>query len=81
MAKKACELTSHTDWNCLSTLAAAYAEAGDMEQALTWARKCEELAPEEEKAEIQLLVQAYQNNRGLRATSSTAVRANDLQKK
>ncbi len=81
MAKKACELTSHTDWNCLSTLAAAYAEAGDMEQALTWARECEELAPEEEKAEIQLLVQAYQNNLGLRATSSTAVRANELQKK
>jgi tetratricopeptide (TPR) repeat protein len=38
-AKKACELTSWKQPKCLDTLAAAYAETGAFDQAITWEQK------------------------------------------
>jgi tetratricopeptide (TPR) repeat protein len=80
MAKKAVELTGSKDWSCLSTLAAAYAEAGDMDQAATWAQKSQEVAPEEQRDEIEQLVKTYQSRRLTRRSTSTAVRNDASQK-
>ncbi len=39
LAEKACELTDHAAPHILSTLGAAYAEAGDFDKAVEWLRK------------------------------------------
>jgi Flp pilus assembly protein TadD len=74
MAKRACELTNMNDWTCLSTLAAAYAEAGDFDQAARWAEKSKAVAPAERQNEIEQLVRTYDARRTAVKSSSTAVR-------
>jgi Tfp pilus assembly protein PilF len=44
LAEKACELTSFQDYNCLDTLAAAYARANQFDKAVETARKAIALA-------------------------------------
>ena len=48
-ATEACRLTQWQDWGALNTLAAAYAEAGDFEQAVHWQTQAIETAEEDEK--------------------------------
>lgn len=47
-AQKAYEMTASTDWHNLTTLAAAYAECGNFEQAVNWEQKAVALGLESE---------------------------------
>lgn len=44
LATKACKLTGYKNPDCVATLAAAYAEAGDFQKAIDWAHKAIGLA-------------------------------------
>ncbi|MFN9718870.1 MAG: tetratricopeptide repeat protein [Planctomycetota bacterium] len=74
MAKKACNLTNSNDWSCMNTLAVAYAEAGDSEQAAYWARRSREAAPEEQHEHLDQLVRTYESSRVTRRRASTGSR-------
>src|SRR5262249_45363557 len=59
LAERACELSDWADWNCLSTLAAAYAQRGDRDRAAEWAEKALALAPENEKEACRAQLEVY----------------------
>jgi Flp pilus assembly protein TadD len=62
-ATRACELSDWKDWQCLRTLAAAHAEAGDFPKAIEWATKALELAPEPAKEGVREHLSLYRNNK------------------
>ncbi|MCA9063914.1 MAG: tetratricopeptide repeat protein [Planctomycetaceae bacterium] len=53
MALKACALTEYKEWNALDTLAAAYAESGDFDEAKRWIGTALPISPAEEKERLQ----------------------------
>ena len=53
LATKACEETNHEESHILSTLAAAYAEAGDFDKATEWSRKAIETFEKQRAAAIE----------------------------
>lgn len=59
-AARACELTACSDYLYLSTLAAAYAAAGDFEKAIAWQTKAIETAPEMHNAEYRSNLELYE---------------------
>ena len=62
-AKRAAELTGHGNPLVLDTLAVAYAEIGDLKQAINWQQKAVELAPTQEKHELQQRLDAYRSQK------------------
>lgn len=60
LAKKACELTEWGSPIFLDTLAAAFAEAGEFENAVKWQEKAVEMAPAREKAGYESRLMLYQ---------------------
>lgn len=62
LATRACDLTKWQNAGCIDTLAAAYAEKGDFDQAVELQRKALELASQfpERRAEIESRVALYQ---------------------
>ncbi|XZE17544.1 tetratricopeptide repeat protein [Pirellulaceae bacterium SH449] len=72
---KACEMTDFTEAHLVSTLAAAYAEAGDFEKAVEYAKKAVELGEKEESEQIEQLreeLKSYQEKKPWREKNSPA---------
>lgn len=65
-AQKACELTQWKDFNCIDTLAAAYAETGDFENAVTYVERAIEQAPDDKKAGYQERLEQYRQKKPYR---------------
>ncbi len=55
LAKQSCELTDYKAAHILSTLAAAYADSGDMKSALDWSQKAVEMAEADEEGDPETL--------------------------
>ncbi len=72
--KEAAELTEYKEAHILSTLAAAYAENGNFEEARKWSKKAVELATEEEHAQLDQLQQelkSYEESKPWREKQET----------
>lgn len=65
-AKFACKITEQTDYRYLETLAAAYAEAGDFEEAEQTQQEVIELAPSDELSELIERLRMYQQKAAYR---------------
>lgn len=68
-AKRACELTDYSDYKYLYTLAAAFAESNDFEQAIVIQKRAIELAPDQFHEELEQLLKLYQENKPFRMTA------------
>ena len=67
-ATKACQLSEWKDIDALDTLAAAYAESGDFADAVKWQTKARDLAPANDKADLQSRLGLYQAHKPYRET-------------
>ncbi|MEK7842393.1 MAG: hypothetical protein AAB197_06930, partial [Deltaproteobacteria bacterium] len=67
-AKKACELTDWKDPYKLDTLAAAYAEAGQFDEAIKWQEKALEFPeyPKDEREKADLRLKLYKEGKPYR---------------
>ncbi|MFZ4082158.1 MAG: tetratricopeptide repeat protein [Pirellula sp.] len=71
---KACELTEYKKSHILSTLAAAYAEAGQFDKAIEWSTKAVELGAKEESEQLDQLkeeLKSYQDKKPWREKKQT----------
>ncbi len=65
-ATRACDLTSYKNYQYLDTLAAAHAEGGDFEKALTWGFLAAELAPSARKAMVNEHIELFKHRQPFR---------------
>lgn len=72
-ASRACQLTSEGDWVSSHILAAAYAEAGDFNQATLWATRAIERAPEREADALRQRLDLYRSGRPYRTEQGCAI--------
>lgn len=66
LAQTACQLTAQRNADCLDTLAAAQAAAGDHASAITTAESALQLAPDEAKPIIQQRLELYRSGQAFR---------------
>lgn len=72
LATKACEVTKYKAAHILSTLASAYAETGDFENARKWSQKAVDTAEEEEtKEQLKKELESYKENKPWRELQKT----------
>ena len=72
LALKAAQATDYKESFILSTLAAAYAEIGDFENALKFAQKALELVKDEkQKEELKNELESYKQNKPIREGSES----------
>jgi tetratricopeptide (TPR) repeat protein len=79
LATKACEVTDYKMPHILSTLAAAYAETGDFENAIKWSKKCIELGEEGLPDQIEQLrdeLKHYEEGKPFRELQEVEEKAN-----
>ena len=69
-ATKACDLSGYSQWYCLGTLAAAYAEAEDFEAASRWCKESFALAPQEEREACRERLRLYKDGKRCREAGS-----------
>jgi tetratricopeptide (TPR) repeat protein len=62
-ATKACELTEWQERRWIDTLAAAYAETGDFQQAVKWQQKALSMAPDDEKEDYRSRLDLYKSGK------------------
>jgi len=63
LARKACDLSDWKDPNTLDTLAAAYARAGDFENAVKWQEKALEASDSARRSELQKRLNLYRERK------------------
>ena len=63
MGLKACELTQYQQAHILSTLAAAYAETGDFENAVKWSQKSVDLGDPDIQEQLKQELDSYQQKK------------------
>jgi tetratricopeptide (TPR) repeat protein len=68
LAKKACTLTQDKVATYVDTLAAAYAEAGEFEEAVTTQTRALELAAPQERAEFAMRLKLFREKKKYRET-------------
>lgn len=71
LAQKACELSKLNDGNYVGTLAAAYAETGNFDEAIKWQEQAASLYTSEELAEWGFLIDLYRAGRPYRQPSNS----------
>jgi tetratricopeptide (TPR) repeat protein len=71
LATKACELSGWKSAYFVCTLAAAYAEVGDFENAVKWQEKCRELSTESEQKKWGFFLELYKSGKPYRDETQT----------
>jgi tetratricopeptide (TPR) repeat protein len=77
LATEACQLTAYNQAHILSTLAAAYAETGDFENARKWSAKAVELGGKEHLEQMKKELESYRDNKPWREVLSEKEPASD----
>jgi len=72
LARRGCESTNWEDANIIDTLASAYAECGQFDEAVRWATKSLELAGGEIKEAVSRHVQLFRNGQPARFEENSA---------
>lgn len=81
LATKACEVTKYEKPHILSTLAAAYAETGDFENARKWSQKAVDLGTKDDEVDEQLKneLESYKQNKPWRERQTVEEKEDPVQ--
>lgn len=81
LANEACKLTAYKLPHILSTLAAAYAETGDFQEAVKWAEKAIEIGSKEHGEELKKELESYKAGKPWREAQPVQIEAQKPEEK